>query len=124
MGAPLTAVGQTTGTPVPLTVVIPTLNEAAQLPDLLGSLRWADEVIVADGGSTDGTGATARAQGATVLERAGTTIAAQRNSAIAAARNAWVFALDADERLSDALVEEVRWVLRDPPHPAYRVRRE
>ncbi len=95
-----------------------------QLSDLLGSLHWADEVIVAGGGSTDGTGAIARAQGATVLERAGSTIAAQRNRAIAAARNAWVFALDADERVSDALVEELRWVLRDPPHPAYRVRRE
>ncbi len=35
-----------------------------------------------------------------------------------------MFALDADERVSDALVEELRWVLRDPPHPAYRVRRE
>src|SRR5437867_6074594 len=95
-----------------------------QLSDLLGSLHWADEVIVAGGGSTDGTGAIARAQGATVLERAGSTIAAQRNRAIAAARNAWVFALDADERVSNALVEQLRWVLRDPPHPAYRVRRE
>src|SRR5437867_6785175 len=95
-----------------------------QLSDLLGSLHWADEVIVAGGGSTDGTGAIARAQGATVLRRAGSTIAAQRNRAIAAARNAWVFALDADERVSDALVEELRWVLRDPPQPAYRVRRE
>src|SRR2546422_19360 len=75
-------------------------------------------------GSTDGTGAIARAQGATVLERAGSTIAAQRNRAIAAARNAGVFALDADERVSDALVEELRWVLRAPPPPAYRVRRE
>src|SRR3989442_3713503 len=124
MGAPSTAVGPAAGTRVLLTVVITTLNEAAQLPDLLGSLHWADEVIVADGGSTDGTGAIARAQGATVLERAGSTIAAQRNRAIAAARNAWVFALDADERVSDALVEQLRWVLRDPPHPAYRVRRE
>ena len=124
MGAPLTAVGPATGTPVPLTIVIPTLNEAAQLPDLLGSLHWADEVIVADGGSTDGTGAIARAQGATVLERAGSTIAAQRNRAIAAARNAWVLALDADERISDTLRQELPCVLRDPTHSAYRVRRQ
>src|SRR2546426_5448382 len=124
MGAPLTAVGPATGTPVPLTIVIPTLNEAAQLADLLGSLHWVDEVIVADGGSTDDTVTIAREQGATVIERAGQTIAAQRNHAIAAARNAWVFALDADERISDALGEELRQVLRDPPHPAYRVRRQ
>jgi len=108
---------------IPLTVVVPTLNEGAQIADALDALRRADEVIVADGGSTDGTVAIAREHGATVIERAGETIAAQRNAAIARARNAWVFAIDADERITDALWEELGDVVAAPAHPVYRVRR-
>ena len=96
---------------IPLTVVVPTLNEGAQIGDAIDALPFADEVIVADGGSTDDTVAIARARGATVIERAGVTIAAQRNAAIARARNEWVFALDADERITDALWEELREVV-------------
>ncbi len=108
---------------LPLTVVIPTLNEGAQISDALAALEWADEVVVADGGSTDDTVAIARARGASVIELAGETIAAQRNGAIARARNPWVLAVDADERVTDTLREELARVLAAPAHPAYRVRR-
>ncbi len=107
---------------LPLTVVIPTLNEAWQIAEALASLRWADEVIVADGGSTDDTVAIARAHGARVIEVKGPTIAAQRNAAIAAARNQWILALDADERVTAALREELGVVLAAPAHAAYRIR--
>jgi glycosyltransferase involved in cell wall biosynthesis len=107
---------------LPLTVVIPTLNEAWQIAEALESLRWVGEVIVADGGSTDDTVAIARARGARVIEVKGPTIAAQRNAAIAAARNEWVLALDADERVTDALREELPGVLAAPAHAAYRIR--
>jgi glycosyltransferase involved in cell wall biosynthesis len=118
------AAAPATATKVSLTVVIPTLNEAAQLAELLASLCWVDEVIVADGGSTDATVAIARARGAIVIERVGGTIAAQRNDAIACARNEWVFALDADERISNPLREELGRVVEAPVHAAYRVRRQ
>lgn len=107
---------------LPLTVVTPTLNEAAQIAGALDALGWADQVIVADGGSTDGTVAIARAHGATVVELRGQTVGAQRNAAIAQARNPWVLALDADERVTDALREELAAVLARPAHAAYRVR--
>ena len=81
-------------TRVPLTVVIPVLDEGDQIGECLSRLDWADEVIVADGGSRDDTLALARAAGAVVLEATGPTIAAQRNAGIARARNRWVFALD------------------------------
>lgn len=108
---------------VPVSVVIPVRNEAIQIGECLRHLAWADEVIVADAGSTDQTVVLARAAGARVLEATGPTIAAQRNAAIAAARNPWVFALDADERITPELRDELASVLRAPSHPVYRVRR-
>jgi glycosyltransferase involved in cell wall biosynthesis len=52
----------------PLTIVIPTKNEAAQIEELVRHLSWAGEVIIADGGSDDETVALARRAGANVLE--------------------------------------------------------
>ena len=109
---------------VPLSVVIPVLDEGDQIEESVSLLAWADEVIVADGGSRDGTVALARAAGATVLEHTGPTIAAQRNAAIARARNRWVFALDADERIPVALRDELSAVVDSPGHQAYQVRRQ
>ncbi len=108
---------------VPLTVVIPVRNESAQVDELVRSLAWADQVVVADGGSTDATVELAGRAGAQVLETTVPTIAAQRNAAIQAARNQWVFALDADERIPDALRVELAAVVANPAHRAYRVRR-
>lgn len=108
---------------LPLTVIIPTLNEASNIAACVASAAFADEVLVADAGSVDATVAMARAAGATVLERTGPTIAAQRNAAIAVARHPWIFALDADERVTPELVAELATVLAAPAHAAYRVRR-
>ena len=106
-----------------LSVVIPTLNEADQIGALVSSLSWAGEVLVADGGSTDDTVNIARRAGARVLESTGPTIAAQRNAAIAAATHEWVLAVDADERVSEELKQELAKVLSSPAHAAYRIRR-
>lgn len=105
-----------------LSVVIPTLNEAGQIAEALDALSWADEVIIADGGSTDDTVAIARSHGATVLELRDATIGGQRNAAIAQARNTWVLAVDADERVTDELYRELGVVLARPTHEAYRLR--
>jgi len=107
----------------PVTVVIPTLNEAAQIGDCVRHLAWAGEVIVADGRSRDGTGDAARAAGAKVIATDATTIAGQRNAAIARAAHEWVFALDADERIGPALAGELAAVVVAPRHEAYAVRR-
>src|SRR5258707_657814 len=109
---------------LPLTVVIPTLNEGWQIGEAMEALRWADEVIVADGGSTDDTASVARRRGARVIDVRGQTIAGQRNAAIAVAGNEWVLALDADERVTDTLWHELAAVLAAPAHPAYRIRRQ
>jgi len=107
----------------PVTAVIPTLNEANQIADCVRTVTWADEVIVADGGSSDETPRAAAAAGAKVLQGSWRTIAAQRNAAIAAARNTWVLAVDADERVGPDLAAEIDATVQAPTHRAYAVRR-
>ncbi len=92
---------------VAVSVVMPTLNEAAQIGQAVADLSWANEVIVVDGGSTDRTAAIAEAAGARVMVVCGETIAAQRNAGIEAARNRWILALDADERVTSQLRAEI-----------------
>ena len=108
-------------TEVPVTVVIPTLNEVDRLPACLASVRWASQVIVADAGSTDGTQELARSMGAIVLERCGPTIAQQRNIAIAASAHQWILALDADERVSPELACSIALEIAAPRASAFRV---
>ena len=109
--------------PAPLTVVIPTLNEASQIAECVRGLSWAGEVIVVDAGSTDGTATAAAAAGARVLNGVAPSIAAQRNAGIAAAQTEWVFALDADERIGPDLAAELAQVVQAPHHEAHRVKR-
>jgi len=111
-------------TRVAVSVVIPTLNEAAQIADAIGALAWADEVIVVDGGSSDGTALIAEAEGAHVFVLSGVTIGAQRNAGIAAARNRWILALDADERVSPQLKTEIGQIIAgsNPTRAAYRMK--
>lgn len=108
--------------PAPLTVVIPTLNEAGQIGDCVRGLSWAGEVIVVDAGSKDGTAAAATAAGARVINGVAG-IAAQRNAGIEAATHEWIFALDADERIGPDLAAELAQIVRAPRHEAYRVKR-
>lgn len=110
---------------VPITVVMPTLNESVQIAAAVRDLWWADEVIVVDGGSTDDTTALAADAGARVAVVSGRTIADQRNAGIEAARNEWILTLDADERASPELRNELAELLcdgRQPSHAAYRMK--
>jgi len=106
---------------VRLSVVIPSLDEAGRIQKAIENLRWADEVIVADGGSRDGTVELATLANAKVLHVPGGTIASQRNAAIAAARNQWVLTLDVDEHISRDLRMEIARTLEAPGHEAYRI---
>jgi glycosyltransferase involved in cell wall biosynthesis len=109
---------------VPISVVIPTLNEAPHLEAALETVAWADEVIVVDGGSADGTPAIARRLGARVMTVAGHTIGEQRNAGIESARNHWILALDADEEVTPELRDSLAQLCcsNDGAHAAYRIR--
>ncbi|HSV45692.1 MAG TPA: glycosyltransferase family 2 protein [Ramlibacter sp.] len=96
--------------PVPVSVMVFTLNEALHLPSCLGSLGWCDDVIVIDSFSTDDTCAIATSAGARVFQHVFTGFGDQRNWALAhcAPRHDWVLILDADERVTPALADEMR----------------
>lgn len=92
-----------------VSVVILTYNEADNLPSCLKSLEWCTDVVVLDSYSTDGTLEIAKSAGIRVFQNRFVDFAAQRNYAI---RNIpfysnWVFHLDADERFTEPLVNEV-----------------
>jgi glycosyltransferase involved in cell wall biosynthesis len=107
-----------------LSVTIITLDEAAHIADAIDSASWADEVIVVDAGSSDGTADIARAKGARVETRRWTGYVDQKNHAAALARNDWIFSLDADERITPRLASEIRALLAsDPARKGYRVPR-
>jgi glycosyltransferase involved in cell wall biosynthesis len=108
----------------PVSVTIITLNEADHIADAIRSASWADEVIVVDSGSTDGTIDLARQAGARVECRTWTGWIDQKNFAAGLAANDWIFSLDADERITPALAEEVRATLRaEPAARGYRIPR-
>src|SRR5512132_3654803 len=107
-----------------LSVTIIALNEAAHIAAAIESASFADEILVVDSGSSDGTADIARSKGTRVLTRAWTGYVDQKNFAADEASNDWIFSLDADERIPAALANEVRGVLAaDPPYHGYRVPR-
>jgi glycosyltransferase involved in cell wall biosynthesis len=107
----------------PVSVLVLTYNEEANLPRCLASVAWADDVVVVDSFSTDRTVEVARAHGARVVQRAFDGFAGQRNFGLDAAglRHEWVLHLDADEVVPDALRDELLAVMERDDKPAYRV---
>ena len=107
-----------------LTVIIPAHNEEANLGDCLESVRWADEILVVDSFSTDGTLEIAREFGARILQHEYVYSARQKNWAIPRAIHPWVLLVDADERVTPDLREEIQAVLDEGPgHDGYWIRR-
>jgi glycosyltransferase involved in cell wall biosynthesis len=104
-----------------LTVIIPTYNEADYIKDALQSVQFADEIIVVDSFSTDGTQEIAKNLGATILEHQFDNFSAQKNVAIAQATSDWILFIDADERVTRSLEAEIKSVLEQPKHGGYKI---
>ncbi|MDB6170431.1 MAG: glycosyl transferase family 2 [Verrucomicrobia bacterium] len=110
----------------PISILIPAKNERANLRACLESCRFADEVVVVDSGSTDGTHGVAAECGATVVDFAWNgRFPKKKNWALAniAWKNEWVFILDADERITPELADELRRVVAHPDRDGYYVNR-
>lgn len=99
---------------VPVSILIPIRNEAGNLPRSLAAVAWADEVVVVDSESTDGSQEIARKAGAQVVQfRFNGIWPKKKNWALENVpfRNEWVFILDADEVLLPGAEEEIRGII-------------
>ena len=111
-------------TTLPVSAVVITLNEAANIRRCLESLQFCYEVIVVDSGSDDGTPEIARSMGARVVHQDWLGFGPQKHFAVEQAANDWVLCLDADEWVSDALGRSIRQLLESsPPYFAYSMNR-
>jgi glycosyltransferase involved in cell wall biosynthesis len=109
-----------------LSVVLIARNEATNLPRALASVNFADEIIVADTGSTDDTAMVARQAGARVIHCAFRGFGPTKAEALSHATGEWILSLDADEEVTPELAEQIRAVLDDTSAEfvAYRLTRQ
>ena len=94
-----------------ISVYILAYNEADKIKDAIESVRWADEIIVVDSFSTDGTQDIAMSLGAMVIEVPFEGFGKLRNMGIAACNCEWIFSLDSDERCTPDAAKEIQEVI-------------
>ena len=99
---------------VPVSVVVITKNEEANIEACLASAAWADEIIVLDDNSTDRTVEMARRSTDRIFSRKMDIEGAHRNYAYSLAKNEWVLSLDADETVSAELSDEISELFKNP----------
>ena len=98
-----------------LTVIIPTYNEELHIKEAIASALFADEIIIIDSYSTDKTLTIAEKFSVKIIQREYKYSASQKNWAIPQAKHDWVFILDADERITFELKQEIIDILKNPP---------
>lgn len=98
-----------------LTAIIPTGNEIHNIEEAIASVSFADEILIVDSFSTDGTYEKAKELATRVIRRDFHYPASQKNWAIPQAAHDWIFLLDADERVPPELQTEIQNILRNPP---------
>lgn len=103
-----------------VSILILTLNEETNLPECLRSVRWSDDIVVLDSFSSDGTVKIAEELGARVIQRRFDNWSAHQNWALEQIpfKNPWVFYLDADERMTEELQNELDAIASDPNQTA------
>jgi glycosyltransferase involved in cell wall biosynthesis len=95
-----------------LSVVLVTLNESHNIVGVLESVKWADEIIIVDSFSTDDTCEIAKKYTEKIYTRPFVSFSDQKNWAIEKAGHEWILLIDADERITPELREEIQAVLK------------
>jgi glycosyltransferase involved in cell wall biosynthesis len=107
----------------PLSAVLITRNAATVLEPCLDSLAFADEVVIVDSASSDGTTGLAARKGARVVQKEWLGFGRQKQYAVEQASHDWVLCIDADERVSPQLARSIEKALTAPASPVYRMPR-
>ena len=107
-----------------ISVYIIAFNEAEKIGDCINSVLWADEIIVADSYSTDGTTEIAEKLGAKVVHIPFKGFGDVRNQAISYCTGDWIFSLDSDERCTTEVRDEILSLIENAPLDIYRVPRK
>jgi glycosyltransferase involved in cell wall biosynthesis len=103
--------------------VLITRNAENVLDPCLESVAFADEIVVVDSASNDGTAEIAARRGARIVQKEWLGFGRQKQFAVEQARNDWVLCLDADERVSPELAASIQTALTAPVSPVYRMAR-
>lgn len=107
-----------------LSVYIIAYNEAERITDAINSVLWAEEIVVADSASTDGTDRIAEELGARVVQIPFAGFGQLRNRAVEACAHEWVLSIDTDEQCTAEVRDEILGILAGTPaHDAYLVPR-
>jgi glycosyltransferase involved in cell wall biosynthesis len=106
-----------------ISVYIIAYNEVDKIKDCINSVLWADEIIVADSNSTDGTLEIAESMGAKVIQIPFTGFGDLRNKAISYCTKDWIFSLDADERCTEKVRDEILSLIQKSSTDIYKIPR-
>lgn len=107
-----------------ITAIIIAKNEVKMIANCLEGLRWCDEVVVIDNGSSDATAALAEKNGARVISIASQDFSKVRNEGLKRSKTDWIFYVDADERVSSALAREILVTIETSEVEALKLRRQ
>lgn len=97
-----------------ITAIIPTLNEEIHIEEAIKSVSFADEIIIIDSFSSDNTIAIASKYDVRIIQRTFDDFSSQKNAAIDAAKHDWIYILDADERVTPAVKDEILNAVNNP----------
>ena len=94
-----------------LSVIVIVKDAEIDIQRCLESVKWADEIIILDSGSQDNTLEICRQYTQNIFSTDWPGFGVQKNRALDKAQGKWVLSIDADEYLSDRLIEEIQWII-------------
>lgn len=107
-----------------LSAIVITYNEESNINDCLESLKWADEIIAVDSNSTDKTVEIAKQFTDNIINSDNNSYSHKRNLAFESAVSEWILWIDADERVTGSLKEEIQNIIIRPEFEAYKINRK